>query len=158
MGNAAAFFRRPQSWNSSWVVVGGNRFYARSRWEANYARFLEWQRAKGTVVSWEHEPETFWFDGIRRGVCSYLPDFKVVLADGAVEYHEVKGWMDAKSITKLKRMAKYHPTVRLVLIDSPKYQALERKMKKEVPGWEIPTPLPKKRAIVVPPSAPKQKS
>lgn len=158
MGKLYSFAPRPVSWNSSWVVVGGCRFYARSRWEANYARYLELKKSRGEIVSWEHEPETFWFDGVRRGVCSYLPDFKVVLADGKVEYHEVKGWMDPKSITKLKRMAKYHPEVTLILIDSAKYRALEKTAKKEVPGWEIPTPLPKKRAIVVPPSAPKQKS
>jgi hypothetical protein len=118
-----------------WREIGGQRIYARSRWEANYARYLEWQRAQGLLISWEHEPETFWFEGIKRGVCSYLPDFKVV-TQTCVAYHEVKGWMDRKSATKLKRMAKYHPAVKIELIDATRYRAIAAQMKSIINGWE----------------------
>ena len=58
------------SWKAGWREIGGQRIYARSRWEANYARYLEWLRANGSIAKWEHEPETFWFEGIKRGTCA----------------------------------------------------------------------------------------
>lgn len=121
---------------AGWREIGGQRCYFRSRWEANYARYLEWLIVQGHVVKWEHEPKTFWFENIKRGVRSYLPDFRVELPGGYVEYHEVKGWMDGKSKTKLKRMAKYYPDVTLVLIDAPRYRAIAKKMRYIIPGWE----------------------
>ncbi len=124
------------SWKQSWREIGGQRIFCRSRWEANYARFLEWQRLRGDIAKWEHEPETFWFDGIRRGCVSYLPDFRITYNDGAVEYHEVKGWMDERSKTKIKRMAKYHPSVKLVVVDSKSYKKLAALICTTIPGWE----------------------
>jgi len=124
------------SWKAGWREIGGVRKYFRSRWEANYARYLEFLRQTGNIRSWEHEPETFWFEGVRRGSCSYLPDFRVGNNDGSKEYHEVKGWMDARSATKLRRMKKYHPTVVVVLIDSSAYKAIQRKARFLVKDWE----------------------
>lgn len=123
------------TWKAEWVEINGVRFFARSKWEANYAHYLEWLRLKGIVTKWEHEPETFWFDKIKRGVVSYLPDFRVTLSNGNVEYHEVKGWMDSRSKTKIKRMRIYHPKVHLEVVDSKRYKALERQMKSIVPNW-----------------------
>lgn len=91
---------------------------------------------RGEIKEWEHEPETFWFEGIKRGVCSYLPDFRITDKNG-VHFIEVKGWMDPKSKTKLKRMAKYHPDVKIVLIDKPYYEDIKKKLSKVIPGWEF---------------------
>jgi hypothetical protein len=120
---------------SKWVKLGGKRFYARSSWEANYAHYLQFLKASGSIKDWEHEPETFWFNGIKRGTVSYLPDFRVTNLDGSIEYVEIKGWMDSKSKTKVKRMAKYHPKVKLIVIDSAAYKALAKTAKLVVPGW-----------------------
>ncbi len=109
--------------------------YVRSRWEANYARYLNWLKAKGHITGWAYEPDTFWFEAIKRGTRSYTPDFKVTENDGRVVYHEVKGWMDAKSATKLKRMAKYYPDVAIVVIDRASYNAI-RKWRQLIPDWE----------------------
>lgn len=128
--------REKASWKAAWREIGGTRKYYRSRWEANYARYLESLKLNGEIKNWEHEPETFWFEGIKRGCVSYLPDFRVTLIDGSIEYHEVKGWMDDKSKTKIKRMAKYHPNVKLIVIDAKKYRSLERSVKKNIEGWE----------------------
>uniref|UniRef100_A0AB39BYX4 Holliday junction resolvase n=1 Tax=Pakpunavirus sp. TaxID=2833053 RepID=A0AB39BYX4_9CAUD len=128
---------RPKaSWKAEWREIGGRRKYYRSRWEANYAYYLEWLKTIGEIADWSHEPKTFWFEGIKRGCVSYLPDFWVKDADGSESYHEVKGWMDDRSKTKIKRMAKYHPTVKLIVIDSKGYAALKRKVAAVVPGWE----------------------
>jgi hypothetical protein len=124
------------SWKSAWREIGGRRIFARSRWEANYARYLEWLKVNGQIKEWEHEPETFWFVGIRRGCCSYLPDFKVTENNGTVGFHEVKGWFDARSKTKIKRMAKYHPTVSLRIIAAPWFKENSRKLSGIIPNWE----------------------
>ena len=121
---------------SGWREIGGKRKYYRSRWESNYARYLEWLKSIGEIAGWEHEPETFWFNGIRRGCVSYLPDFRVEEKSGVVVYHEVKGWMDPKSITKIKRMAKYYPDVKLIVIDKKAYESIARQMSKTIKGWE----------------------
>lgn len=135
-GRLAPNNRERASWKAGWREIGGMRIYARSRWEANYARYLEWLRINGSIQKWEHEPETFWFEAIKRGCRSYLPDFRVTENDGRIFYHEVKGWFDARSKTKLKRMAKYHPTVALRLIAAPWFKANERKLACLIPNWE----------------------
>lgn len=114
--------------------LGGQ--YFRSSWEANYARFLNLLIRQGQIKSWEFEPETFWFEKIRRGVRSYTPDFKVMEPNGAVYYVEVKGWMDAKSQTKLKRMKRYHPSVDLRLVGQKAYMEISRKLGGAIPHWE----------------------
>lgn len=83
-----------------------------------------------------HEPNTFWFEGIKRGVVSYLPDFLVLENDGKSYYVEVKGYMDAKSKTKIKRFAKYYPKERLIVIDSKWFKRNNPMMRKLIKGWE----------------------
>lgn len=115
--------------------LGGQ--YFRSRWEANYARFLNLCIKQGTVTRWEFEPKTFSFEAIKRGTRTYTPDFRVWKADDTYEWHEVKGWMDDKSATRLKRMAKYFPEERIVVI-GPAFFSTARKsgMAGAIAGWE----------------------
>jgi hypothetical protein len=134
--NISVTNRDAASWKAGWREIGGKRNYYRSRWEANYARYLQWLQDRGEIIGWEHEPETFWFDGIKRGCVSYLPDFRVIERNGTVEYHEVKGWMDERSLTKIRRMAKYHPAVVLIVIDAPQYRAIARDAAVLIDGWE----------------------
>ena len=121
---------------TGWKEVGGERMFFRSRWEANYAHYLEFLKGNNQIQKWEHEPETFWFESIKRGVRSYLPDFRVTENSGCVVFHEVKGWMDPKSITKLKRMKQYHPNVNMFVADSVWYRANAKKLKAIVKGWQ----------------------
>lgn len=115
-----------------------NNLFVRSSWEANYARFLNWQKAQGAIKDWEYEADTFEFVSIKKGSRFYTPDFKVITSDDSIEYHEVKGWMTDKSATKLKRMAKYFPAIKLVLIDKNAYQNLAKQLKRLIPHWESP--------------------
>lgn len=107
---------------AGWHTVGEQRVYFRSKAEHRHALHLEMLRRAGVIAKWEHEPERFDFAGIRRGTTSYLPDFRVTYADGRVEYHEVKGWLDPKSKTQLARMKRYHPSVRVVLVNAKDVQ------------------------------------
>lgn len=100
-----------------WYTSGDRKYYLKSSWELSYAKYLDSELANGTIKWWEYEPDTFWFERIKRGVRSYTPDFKVEHLDGKVEYHEVKGYLDSKSKTKLNRMRIYHPDIEMKLID-----------------------------------------
>jgi len=99
-----------------WAEVGGNKIFFRSSWEYYYAIFLEKLKRERKIIDWKHEPKTFWFEGVKRGVRSYLPDFCVTHLNGSEEWAEVKGYYDSKSQTKMKRMAKYHPNVNIRLV------------------------------------------
>lgn len=110
--------------------------YFRSAWEANYARYLNWLVSLGQIASWRFESDTFQFHGIKRGARFYTPDFRVMTNAGGIEYHEVKGWMDARSATQLRRMAKYYPAVKVVLIDAECYRGISRKVAGIIPHWE----------------------
>lgn len=114
----------------------GDRYF-RSSWEANYARLLNFRMKHGDVVAWDFECQTFEFVGIKRGSRLYVPDFKVTFADGRHEWHEVKGWMDARSKTKLRRMAKYHPNEKVVVIGADSFKAFRRQgFDRMIPNWE----------------------
>lgn len=111
--------------------------FFRSSWEANYARYLNLLIRMKVVDKWEFEAETFWFENIKRGVRSYKPDFKVFYkGEKNPTYVEIKGWMDAKSNTKIKRFKKYYPQHRLELVDKKAYNALKSKWSSAIPNWE----------------------
>ncbi len=111
-----------------------NQFF-RSSWEANYARYLNWLVAHGNLEKWEYETEIFPFP-VRRGSRFYTPDFKIFNNDGTIEYHEIKGYMDQPSRTKIKRMKKYHPTIKLIVIGAESYYAIARDVAPFIPTWE----------------------
>lgn len=121
---------------------GGRRadlgdIHFRSSWEANYARYLNLLKRMGIVEWWEFEPETFWFNGIKRGTLSYMPDFRVKYKnDDKLEYVELKGWVQKKDQTKWRRMKKYHPDIKLVVLKAKEYYALRNKWASSIPEWE----------------------
>jgi len=102
---------------ASWAVIGGKNNYYRSKLELKYAHKLQLLKENKHILDWEHEPKTFYFDGIRRGTTNYKPDFKVYNLDGSHYWVETKGYWDAKSITKVKRFYKYFPNEKLVIVN-----------------------------------------
>jgi hypothetical protein len=111
--------------------------YVRSTWEANYARYLKWLVMLGEIRRWEYEPETFEFHGIKRGSRFYTPDFKITNNDGSIEYHEIKGYMDQPSLTKLKRMAKYYPNIIVKVLRHKDMAAIRKTASPMIDYWEI---------------------
>ena len=105
-----------------------NQFF-RSSWEANIARYYNF-----VGIEWEYEPKEFIFKDVRRGCISYTPDFYLPKEDRWVE---IKGWMDKKSKTKLKRFEKYYPKEfkKLELITGTEYKSFS-KYSTLIPGWE----------------------
>lgn len=121
--NGGVNVRKNVSWKGGWAEIGGKRHYFRSAWERNYARWLQFRKENlKEITDWEFEPKTFWFEQIKRGTRSYLPDFRITRLDGTQYYDEVKGWMDDRSKTKLKRMKKYYPSETVNIIDKKWFQ------------------------------------
>lgn len=123
------------TWKQDWAEIGDKRNFYRSRWEYRYALYLEFMKKYNHIIEWEHEPKTFWFEGIKRGTNNYKPDFKIVFPSGNEEWHEVKGYMDSKSATKIKRMKKYYPDVILRIIDKNWFKENGPKLKMILKGW-----------------------
>lgn len=134
--NNGAHDRKHGSWKSEWRTIGNQKKFFRSRWEANYARYLEFLRMNGNISGWEHEPKTFWFLSIKRGARSYLPDFKVINQDGSHYWVEVKGWMDKRSKTKIKRFAKYYPEEKLEIVGVSWFKKNAPILRGVLNGWE----------------------
>lgn len=120
---------------------GGKRddidgMYFRSSWEANYARYLTFLVKQKQIAKWEYEVDTFEFLKIKRGTRFYTPDFKVFNTDGSIEYHEVKGYFDKKTITRHKRMDKYYPAVKIEIIDKSWFRVHGRMLSGVIKNWE----------------------
>lgn len=121
---------------AGWIEIGGRRLYVRSSWEANICAYLEFLKTHKHIIEWLYEPQVFEFHAIRSGTRLYCPDFKVINNDGSDYFIEVKGYMDAKSKTKISRMAKYYPEVKLDIIDSKRYKAIASKSGM-IPNWGL---------------------
>lgn len=118
-----------------WVEIDGKKMYLKSRWEKRYCLYLSLMKKHGHIVDYDYEPTTFWFEGIRRGTNNYKPDFSVTYPSGNVEYFEVKGYETNKDRTKYKRMAKYHPEIKLIVIGKVWYKTNSNILKKVLPDW-----------------------
>jgi len=113
------------TFKQGWSIVGGKRYYFRAGFEVEWAQYLQFLKEIGEIEDWEYEPEPFWFEGIKRGTNNYRPDFKVSYKDGDYCWHETKGNLKQKDITKFRRMAKYDPDEKIILV-------MQRKQTKQV--------------------------
>ena len=70
------------------LAKGRMKSGAMNKTEKAYSLYLESERQAGRI-------ERFWFEAIKLkiadGTCFYTPDFLVLLPDGTLELHEVKG-------------------------------------------------------------------
>lgn len=110
-------------------LVGDKVRYFRSKWEANYALYLDYQKKQGLIDEWFYEPE--WFDftpfGVKHGATRYLPDFKVLVANKIqIEFHEVKGVMTGRARQQIKYFKKFFPQYKHVLIEQDFFRAIKK--------------------------------
>jgi len=132
-GKMPANINRPGKFGNvkrGYYNIGGTEYFFRSKWEANYAIYLNWLKTNKEILDWGYEKDVFMFDKIKTGTRSYRPDFKITNKNNSTEYHEVKGWVTPKSKTQIKRMRIYHPEVKLLLIDSRCYRDIADKVGK----------------------------
>jgi hypothetical protein len=92
--------------------------------EAAYAATLEQRKQAGEVV-W------FKFEGLKFRLADntfYTPDFAVMLADGSLEAHEVKGFWQDDARAKIKIAADLYPL---------RFVAVQALPKKDGGGWKL---------------------
>lgn len=118
----------------------------RSGWESDVLRIL-----KSYDIKYEFEPRVFTFP-VKRGAKSYLPDIYLPDFD---QYIEVKGWLDDKSRTKLRRFKRHYPhefrNFAMIIGNSKKvkdlceeldvpyvleFNKLKKVYKDKIPNWE----------------------
>lgn len=76
-----------------------------SKAETRYGQSLEARKRAGEIFDYKHQP-----CGLRLAPKTfYHPDFLVVLANGRMEFHEVKGWLRDDSNVKIKVAASLFP-------------------------------------------------
>lgn len=99
---------RPQQRSSYGSTKGGFRkhlgYTVRSSWENNFCLFL-----KHRGIPFEYEPTAFTFPETT-GARTYIPDFKMII-NGEEVWCEIKGRIEAKDRTKMKRLDKHYPEV-----------------------------------------------
>jgi hypothetical protein len=118
-----------------WQTIDNKRYYYKSKWEYRYALYLDFMKKYNHINDWFYEPHTFYFEGIKRGTTNYKPDFKVIFPSGNEEWIEVKGYMDSKSATKIKRMAKYFPEIKLRVVDKTWFATNSKILKNVIKSW-----------------------
>ncbi|MEQ8820486.1 MAG: DUF1064 domain-containing protein [Sumerlaeia bacterium] len=95
--------------------------------EQEYAMILKSRKAAGEVAWFAFEP---W--GLRLADNTrYNPDFVVLMADGTIEVHEVKGFWRDDARVKFKTAANLYP----FLI----FRAVQKARKKDGGGWIVET-------------------
>lgn len=128
------------SWKAGYRNIGGIKYFYRSKWEANYARYLQKLKEDGIILSWEHEPDTFLMYTKEGKPTSYIPDFKVCkLVDGKkyYNYHEVKGWIDDRSKYKIDEFKKIYGDSFLNVIYASEYNKIKKEASSIIEGWEF---------------------
>lgn len=98
-------------------------FAGMNRTEAAYASILATKQTLGDVRWWGYQTVTLVIaEGVR-----YTPDFPVILADGTLEFHEVKGGFIRDDARVKLRVAARHTPFRFVLAQ----------YKNKATGWTI---------------------
>jgi hypothetical protein len=76
-----------------------------NRLEESYSRHLDLRKAAGEVAEW-------WFEGLAFRIgerCFWHPDFLVQLADGTLELHDTKGFVQDDATVKARAVAGKYP-------------------------------------------------
>lgn len=101
-----------------------NNIYFYSRWEANFARLLNYSNIK-----WEYQPRTFDLVTQKYTPDFYLPDCKT--------YIEIKNFLWKYSETRDRKFRELYPKIRLILFLKDNYLILEKQYGKTISNWEF---------------------
>lgn len=80
----------------------------RNKLEARYEAHLEALKLAGEICEYAFEPEKFRLAN-EGDACFFTPDFRVLLNDGTVEFHDTKGFMEEDALLKIKWFVQQHP-------------------------------------------------
>ena len=102
-----------------------NQFF-RSRWEANFARILNYYK-----IPWEYEYTRF-----DLGEHTYYPDFKIFDPNAGEYFVEIFGCFDDAHKRKLGLFQKKYPNEKLQIINDEIYQDLKKEFENKIKNWE----------------------
>jgi hypothetical protein len=122
--HGARFHRQTVPGRASLQALGRLKVGAMNKTEAAYAASLEARKAAGEVA-W------FKFEGIKLRLADntfYTADFAVMLTDGSLELHEVKGHWQDDARAKIKIAADLYPL---------RFIAVQAEAKKRGGGWRV---------------------
>lgn len=108
--------------NRGMYALGRLKTGTLNKTEAAYESFLSLRRAAGEVLWYK-------FEGVKLRLADntfYSPDFAVMLSDGSMEMHEVKGFWQDDARVKIKVAADLYPF---------RFIALKANAKKNGGGW-----------------------
>ena len=94
--------------------------------ERKYAAHLEVRKLAGEIADWKFDS---WKVRLLDDKCWLVVDFMVMLADGTIQFHECKGFMEGDAWLKLKMAAEFYWMFDFFLVKAKK--------KAEGGGWEI---------------------
>lgn len=97
------------------ATVGGKNCNFRSWLELLYGCYLELLKRCGYIRDWDFEPLKFYFKGEKTAPIQYTPDFRVIMPDGDIIWHETKGYHDSTTNSKLRRLKKHYPSAKIEL-------------------------------------------
>ena len=100
--------------------------YFFSRWEANFARLMNFLRIK-----WVHQPRTFQLHSQKYTPDFYLPEMGT--------YIEIKNFLSAYSRNRDEEFRRLYPDLELLLILKDEYLALQNTYAHKIPLWEYST-------------------
>lgn len=121
---ADLFSSRTPSAKSKMFALGRLKTGERNKTEAAYERDLELRKVAGEVL-W------FKFEGLKLRLADntfYTPDYAVMLANGQMELHEVKGFWQDDARAKIKIAAELYPF---------RFLAVKPRPKKDGGGWGV---------------------
>ncbi len=110
--------------SQSMYALGRMKAGAMNKTEAAYARYLESLQQMGEVVWYR-------FEGLKFRLAEstfYTPDFVVMLHDGTLEAHEVKGFWKDDARAKIKIAADMYPL---------RFIAVRAQPKRDGGGWAV---------------------
>lgn len=112
--------------NKRILALGRMKAGQMNKTESAYATHLELLKHAGQVVWYK-------FEGMKFRLADstfYTPDFAVMLPEGVIQLHEVKGFWTDDARVKIKVAADQYPF---------EFLAVKAKTKKSGGGWEIET-------------------
>jgi hypothetical protein len=92
-------------WHNIRARARPNNSPGMNKLESDYASQLELRRMAGEILWWKYEGMKFRL----ANNTFYTPDFDLMLSDGTVEIHEVKGHWEDDARVKIKVAASLYP-------------------------------------------------
>jgi hypothetical protein len=83
-----------------------------NRFETRYSEHLQARQDVGEILRFDYEPEKFKL----AKATFYTPDFRVVTAEGYIEFHECKGFWRQSGRIKIKCASDIHPMYKWIAV------------------------------------------